>query len=357
MNLKGPLMLHVRIAPVPVPAIAAMLLLFAVLPLPAQRVERITLPGEDVAIYNLAGDVRVEPGPGPAVVVDLVREGRDGARLRVARDEIEGRWTLRVVPTGRQIAYPGYRGQSALDVCENGTFGSRCRGGRRVRIANPGTDARATLRVQVPSGKRIHLHSGVGSITLRSLGSEVVVTSLLADVIADRTRGPIQITTGAGDVELNGAAGVAEVETVVGKVRVAAFRGGRLALTTGAGEVLARGVVAEELSIRTLAGGVEAVEVRAPVIRINAAGGEVRLARFSGIRSMEVVSGKDVTVEVPPTLDAVFRVRSATGAIRVEVPMQSVERSGSRFFGRMGAGTGRIQINAASGTVRLLSRR
>src|SRR5690606_24707469 len=54
----------------------------------AQAGERQTLRGERIAIYNLAGSIRVEGGSGPDVTVVVERKGSDGGRLEVATGAI-----------------------------------------------------------------------------------------------------------------------------------------------------------------------------------------------------------------------------------------------------------------------------
>ena len=89
-----------------------------------QPLERYTIDDETVAIYNLVGAVRVEPGEG-GVAVQLTRAGADAARLRVAQGEIDGRATLRVIyPEDRIHRGGGSPGSSTtLRVREDGTFG------------------------------------------------------------------------------------------------------------------------------------------------------------------------------------------------------------------------------------------
>ncbi|MDP9348031.1 MAG: hypothetical protein M3P24_02655, partial [Gemmatimonadota bacterium] len=53
----------------------------------AQRAERYALRGERAAVYNLAGEVRVEAGSGVEVVVEVTRGGADAERLRVEQDQ------------------------------------------------------------------------------------------------------------------------------------------------------------------------------------------------------------------------------------------------------------------------------
>src|SRR5690606_15159318 len=49
----------------------------AAAPAAAQQTERYALAGANVAVYNLAGEVRVEAGSGSEVVVELARGGAD----------------------------------------------------------------------------------------------------------------------------------------------------------------------------------------------------------------------------------------------------------------------------------------
>ncbi len=59
------------------PAIALFTLLtgFILLPLRgvAQQPERYAVSGDEIAIYNLAGEVQVQPGPGPDVTAEVTR--------------------------------------------------------------------------------------------------------------------------------------------------------------------------------------------------------------------------------------------------------------------------------------------
>ena len=73
--------------------------LAAVLPpaLYAQQPERYILADDPVAIYNLVGSVRIEPGGGEGVIVRVTRAGGEAARLRIVQGELDGRSTLRVV--------------------------------------------------------------------------------------------------------------------------------------------------------------------------------------------------------------------------------------------------------------------
>src|SRR2546428_12336603 len=86
--------------------------------------ERHAASGDDVAIYNLAGVLRVEAGSGVDVIVEVTRGGRDAGKLRVEAGPLRGRGTLRVVYPDDDIVYgePDFGGSTTLDVRDDGTF-------------------------------------------------------------------------------------------------------------------------------------------------------------------------------------------------------------------------------------------
>src|SRR4051794_18313745 len=89
----------------------------------AQAAERYSLPGRDVAIYNLAGTIRVEGGGGDQVVVEMTRVGADAAKLSVASGEVRGRQALRVRYPSDRVVYPqrGYGGRTTMNVYDDDT--------------------------------------------------------------------------------------------------------------------------------------------------------------------------------------------------------------------------------------------
>lgn len=323
-------------------------------PLPAQELEHYTLRGSEVAIYNPAGEIRVEPGTGSAVVVEVARAGRDAEALRILTGSIEGRETLRVVVPGERVVYPGYRGESLLRVQEDGTFAKEDGRGLRIGGSGPGMDARAGLQIRIPAGKRIIIHSGVGSVSLRNLAAAAQVNSLLADVSVEGGQRSLRIKTAGGDVRLNGSMTEVEVETVIGDIQVSGFRGQRLSVRTGSGDFAAEQLRADELKVATVVGDILLAGVQAPSVRLDTGGGRIRVEGLRDLQVLEISSGTDsVTVRPPHGLGAEFRLRTTLGSIQVEVPLRDVEKSKSWFFGRSGNGSARITVTSASGHIRI----
>src|SRR5262245_28297872 len=70
------------------------------------QIERRSLSGDRVAVYNLAGRVQIEGGSGSDVSVEISRGGNNGRSLRIATGEIRGFETLRVIYDDDRIVYP-----------------------------------------------------------------------------------------------------------------------------------------------------------------------------------------------------------------------------------------------------------
>src|SRR2546428_13345826 len=67
--------------------------------------ERHAISGDDVAIYNLAGVMRVEAGSGSDGVGEITGGGRDAGKLRGGTRPVRGRETLRVGYSDDDIVY------------------------------------------------------------------------------------------------------------------------------------------------------------------------------------------------------------------------------------------------------------
>src|SRR5438045_9127612 len=86
-------------------AVVSMLVIAPLAMTNAQAVERHTLTGREVEIYNLVGTMRVERGSGSDVTIEVTRQGPDAARLRVATGEVRGHEALRVIYPERRIVF------------------------------------------------------------------------------------------------------------------------------------------------------------------------------------------------------------------------------------------------------------
>lgn len=329
----------------------------------AQSVERHVVPGASVAIYDLAGQVTVEPGSGGDVVVEITRGGAEGARLRVEQGALAGWRTLRVVFPSNRVVYrqPGAWG-TQVEVSEDGRFDDqdllRLDAPRhRVQISGRGAglEAHADLRVRIPAGRSLALFLAVGAATISNVDGDLRVSVASASLTTRNTRGSLAVESGSGEVRVRDAAGRVTLDSGSGGVDVRGVRGPSLRLDAGSGGVSASGVVVDELRADTGSGPIELEEVRAPVIALDSGSGGVRINLVSGpLRSLDIDNGSGgVTLAVPREIDATLEVEHGSGQVDIRVPYRLRQMTGDHLRGTLGDGGGRIRIETGSGGVRI----
>lgn len=353
-----------RFAAVFVAALAA--LPFGPAPVAAQT-SRHPVPGDNVAIYNLAGALRVEGGSGTDVVVEVTTGGSDAGQLKIETGVVRGHQSLRVIYPMDDLIY-GSRatswGSTEIRVREDGTFGDRDgeRGGffgdgDRIRIkgSGRGTVAWADLKVTVPAGKRVAVYLAVGKAVVSNVDGNLTVAVSSADITAEKTRGTLTLDTGSGDIDLTDAQGDLSLETGSGGVTVTRARGPRLHLDTGSGDVSASDVVVDALDINTGSGGVDLRLVKSPDIRIETGSGDVQVTLLADVESLDIDTGSgEVTLTCPPDLGAAIDIDTGSGGIDLGFPVQVRRLESDHVTGQIGDGRGRISIDTGSGGVRLL---
>jgi lia operon protein LiaG len=328
----------------------------------AQQGERYTLDGDDVAVYNLAGTLTVEPGTGP-VSVDLVRGGADATRLRVEQGELGGRETLRVVYPGQSIVYAGIEGGSSttLKVRDDGTFGDgdsdRHHRGRTVRVSSSGTGLRAhaDLKVRMPAGHRVSLYLAVGEVSITNVNGELMVDGHSAPVTASGTKGTLILDVGSGPVRVTRAEGEVNVDTGSGSVQVTDFSGGELHIDTGSGGVTGSQLKADAIHIDTGSGDIELTAAVAPTLVLETGSGSVGADLRGPLTELSVETGSgDISVRAPASLAAQVEIETASGEIETDFQLQVTRHSRDHVVGQIGNGSGRVEIETGSGDVRLI---
>jgi lia operon protein LiaG len=343
---------------------ASRLLVALILPsmLSAQQVERVVLEGRNVAIYNLAGRVRVEGGTGDRVVVELTRGGRDAARLRVETGEIRGRMTMRVRYPGDRIRYSGseWNGRTTIRINEQGIFGDnegRWEDLQRVEIDSDegGLDAHADLRIIVPRGMTFALRQGAGETTVDNVEGTLSVEVHAAGVRVSRVRGSLSLESGSGGAEISDVTGALTAESGSGGLTVTGVRGGAMTLESGSGGLRASAIDVPELEAEAGSGGIRLKGVKTSRLRVEtgSGGSEVELLSAASDVSIETGSG-GVTLRMPPTTSATVDIETGSGDIETdfEVRQTRIERRALR--GTIGSGSGRIRIETGSGRVHLV---
>ena len=328
-----------------------------------QQSERRTISGDRVAIYNLAGKVRVQAGSGSQVVVDVTRGGRDGGQLKLATGDVRGWESLRVIYPSDRIVYPemGYRSRTQMTVNSDGTFddGNRGRFYERERVeirdSGSGLDAHADLVVSVPKGQRVAIHWGVGDAQVSSVDGDILVSVGSATVTAEHTRGTLKLDTGSGAVSLTDAQGDVTLDTGSGSVTVAGVTGSSLNMDTGSGRIRADNIDVKTLKADVGSGGMRLDRVKASRIDLDAGSGGIDLDVISAIDDLRIDSGSGgVTLRLPAALSADVDIETSSGGIDSDFAVSSTRFQRHHLRGRIGDGRGRIRIESGSGHVRLL---
>jgi DUF4097 and DUF4098 domain-containing protein YvlB len=330
----------------------------------AQQPERYSISGSEIAIYNLAGAVRLEPGPGPAVVAEVTRGGADAARIKVLRSELDDRETLRLVYPGDRIRYGKLSAGSStqLRVRDDGTFSDndedkRRNEGRRVTIAagGEGLDAHADLRILVPAGKQVALYLAVGTVAVSNVHGDLTIDAAAAPVTTSNTRGELTIGVGSGEVQVTHARGDLSVDSGSGSIAVSDVRGESVSIETGSGGVTASDVRCKELSIDTGSGDIQVTDLITPQVSLETGSGAVSADIGGEVWNVNVETGSgDVTLKMPPTLGAEVDIETSSGEIETDFEVAVTRHARDHMTGRIGDGRGKIAIETGSGGIKLV---
>lgn len=327
----------------------------------AQQRDRYTLSGQQVAIHNVAGELRVEPGTGPAVIVEVVRGGKDAGALSVKTEERLGITTLSVAYPARRIIYPKLPGRwnSTQSIDENGIFKDDFElFGRRpttVSGTGSGAEAWADLRILVPQGKKVIVHHVAGRARVQNVDGDLVVRHGIGPLEVHDVRGDISLDTGSGEVAVSNVQGDLSVDAGSGQVTISGVRGGDLMLDTGSGDVRATRVDVDALNADTGSGDVTLQGVSAQRIHLDTGSGSVDLDLTDDAREIWADTGSgSFTLRVPANFGAEFEIEASSGDIDLDVKHETFEIDRDRVRGKIGDGHGRVKIDSGSGDVRIL---
>lgn len=340
---------------------AGIALALALTPLPARSQERVTLTGDRVVLFDLAGDVSVVAGTGNSVVVEITRGGDDAGRLRVESGPFHSAQGLRIIFPGNRIIYPRERGgsyNSEMWVREDGSFGGGDHGGdgRRVQIRSrgDGLEAWADLRVMVPPGKRVSVNLGVGRIEASNVNGDLDLDTSSGNVSAERIRGSLNVDTGSGDVTVTMVDGDLSIDTGSGNVRFTGATSDNVNIDTGSGDVTGTTVRSTDLSVDTGSGNIVLGAVTAPSVRLETGSGDVEVDLLSDTDDINVETGSgNVTIGVPADFGSAIDVETSSGDVSTEMTITVTRRSEDRLIGRIGDGQGRLHVETGSGDVTL----
>jgi len=322
-----------------------------------------SLSGDRVAIYNLAGHVRVQAAAGAQVTVDITRGGRDASRLRIESGDVRGWNALRVIYPSNHIVYPDWRsrGRTQMHVNSDGTFDDdhdwRDRDNDRVEIrsSGDGLDAHADLTIGVPKGQRVAVHVGVGDATVSNVDGDLRVSISAASVSSEHTRGRLTLETGSGSISATDAQGEVKLDAGSGEVTIDGVHGETLDIDTGSGSVRGHDIDSRMLKVDVGSGGVLLERLASPRVSVDAGSGHTDLSFTQPVEDLGVDAGSGgVTLRLPAAQGADVDIETGSGGIDSDFAVQTTKLSRDHLRGQIGDGRGRIKIESGSGSVRLI---
>ena len=352
------------------PLAVATLLLLQAAPLCGQAAKSYSVAGNDVAIYNLAGEVTVRGGGTGAVTVEVTPTGPDGGRLTVATGRLDGVETLRVLYPSEDIVYRtlGRGSRTSLRVREDGTFGDRDswnhdreghdrEEGRKVTIRGEGSglEASANLQITIPAGRKAGIYIGVGRMEVANVDGQIHLYAASGDVTARGARGELRIDTGSGDVHAENLEGRVSLDTGSGDVTISGLKNGALDIDTGSGSVTGSGLETTETKIDTGSGDIRLDGISAPRLVLDTGSGSVRADLTGKVDMLSAETGSgNVTIRLPDGVGATLDLETGSGDFTVDVPVQLIKKGEGSLRGQIGDGSSRIHIETGSGDIALV---
>ena len=344
------------------PLVLGALALLPVLCSPAHAARTYTLTGDDVAIWDPAGEVRIEAATGSSVEVVVSLMGNDAGELTVSDQALNGRPSLRVLYPGHTIIYPpmGRWSNSNTTIRDDGTWGDHVNSwsGHRLTVkgSGSGTEAWADIVVRVPKGRKVSVFSIAGSAEVHGVDGRVAFDGGSGGALAESCRGTLSLDLGSGGVQVSGFKGELNVDTGSGSVKVNDVNGPSIRLDTGSGGVTGDGIVTEDLLVDTGSGSVELARVDAKRAKVDTGSGGVEMGLLTSTPDLDIDTGSgSVRVSLPTTLSARLHIETGSGGIRSELPMTIDEKDTGILRGTAGGGAGRLHVETGSGGVSLLA--
>jgi hypothetical protein len=334
-----------------------------------------------VEIENLVGAARVVAAKGSELVIEytVVGGGADDAAARALAERVK----LETKVSGKQLElrfrYPTdeYR-VFIYDGLRSGSDTNTDYLGQRVRVTGPGArdgvEQHVDLLIQLPTGMALELEHAAGSLAAEGAQSDVELGVGAGDVRAQDGQGRFEADTGSGDVSVLNQRGAVSVDTGSGQVAVERVEG-TIEVDTGSGDVSIKGSRGASFDVDTGSGSITVQDssasldmdtgsgnitaqglVAGKLMHFDTGSGGVSVrGDLSALRDVDIdAASGGVVLETSTPLDLSLQIESSSGDIQVELPeMRDVRSTDGEFAATLGAGSGRAEIETASGGVRI----
>lgn len=184
--------------------------------------------------------------------------------------------------------------------------------------------------------------------------ANVEVKAESGDIEVLDTRGGCRITSRQGDVKVRNLNGVIEITCSSGDVDVQDVQTPLLTLDNKSGDLKVKGLQGN-LNARTASGDVDIQVVNGKTVAIESVSGDIQLdivEPITGTVNLRTVNG-DARVQIADGADARVSLSTLRGDVSCVLDLEDSQRQSQRITGRIGAGSGSIDLSAVTGDVSL----
>lgn len=196
--------------------------------------------------------------------------------------------------------------------------------------------------------------SGIEVDVVVQLGkaSNIEIKSESGDVRLLDTGGGCRVNTQSGDVHVQGLNGTIEVTTQNGDLNMESVQSPSIAIENKSGDISLRDINGN-LNARSASGDISAKRLSGKTISVESVNGDVDLdivEPVSGTLNVRTVNG-DAVLQIQDTSDCRVSLSTLRGEVSCSVPLQDEAKMEQRITGRLGAGTGAVDLSAVNGDV------
>lgn len=194
----------------------------------------------------------------------------------------------------------------------------------------------ADIKVLIPEGVQVRIKNTNGDIT---------VTGTKASVKVQNAGGDIRVSEGAGVVAISTSKGTTKVTNTVAKNIDVESKSGDIVLEHTEGPC----------TLKTSSGDLYTYECSAKTMAAEAASGDITLdlvKPVDGAYNIRTVSG-DISIELPDGNDARVLLSTLRGDVTCDFELEDATRDSMKVTGRLGDGSGMIDVSAVNGDVRM----
>jgi len=350
---------------------AAMIaMLLAAAAVAGEFTESFDLRADELRLFNLIGEVRVESASGDEFEILIEVRGDDASRDHIEIDVDKGREArVHVIfPTDkeRKYVYPRLgRGKATIRFGDDtdskaGWLGKIVRGikGDKITVSGRGRGLEiwADVTVRVPRGREANIRLGVGEIEAENVRGDLILDVNSGSVTANDIEGSVLGDTGSGSIQFTDIEGDVDADTGSGAVVIERCTGDRVHADTGSGSVRVEDVDCGKLHVDTGSGGVTAVRIKTDGAHIDTGSGSVKLELLRMGHGKYIIDTGSGGIELIMPDHPSARVSCDTGSGGISVDVDGVDigrKKRDEVSFTVGDGDSRVVLDTGSGGIRV----